>query len=208
MKSKKRISRSKKSKRVLKAKSFKFLLWLIPLILILGFIFYGIIYVNALNHLEIEQSKITSIKDFSGEGFTLNAKVIIKNPSNIDLSIKRIDYTLRLNDFKEEDTLNKVVIPSKSSKTIRIKKHVTWGFTLDLIKDILMGKETTLKMDGTVIIMETPLIIDVPFHAEFDLSDELTDLLASKTSEGAKDLVDDITDAAKDAVDDVVDFFS
>ena len=182
----------KKSKKV---RFPKFLYWLIPVIVVLALIMYVIVYFNAVNHITIESSNITKITNFNSSGFTTHINIKLKNPSNVNIHIKKIEYALELGGSKKKYTIDDVYIKKRNSKTIRIKPRVSYGFTYDFIKDRLLGSDnTTLYLSGNIIVMKSPIIVSVPFKDTYDMKDELTDYITDKAKDAGEDLIDDAED--------------
>ncbi|PLW79752.1 hypothetical protein C0585_05980 [Candidatus Woesearchaeota archaeon] len=202
------MAKRKSNKKSRKKTSFKFLYWLIPLILVLAGIFTIALYINAVNSITIEKTKITDIRSFSSSGFTVDADVLIKNPSMLDLKAKRVDYKLTLGDNTKEYSVKDIELPARKTTQFNIEQEVGWGFTFDIVKDMLLGKDTNLVLKGNVIIMETPFVISIPFEEKFDMTDELTDYMAKQASDTAKNVVDTVKDTAEKIIDGIGDLFS
>lgn len=179
--------------------SLKFLYWLIPLILVLVGVFYLALYLNATNNVTISNTKILDITSFSSKGFTVKAKIDIDNPSILNLNAKKIEYSLTLGDKVTKNTLTAISLPARETSSFRISQEVGYGFTFDIIKDRFLGKDSDLKLNGKIILMESPFVINIPFEAKFDMTDELTDYLSKET----KDTAEDIIDKGKKFIDDI-----
>jgi hypothetical protein len=124
------------------------------------------------------------------------------------LKAKRIDYTLNLGDKESKYSLDEVELKPRSVTKINIDKKVTWGFSFDIVKDMILGKDTILELEGDVIIMESPLIVKILFSAEIDMTDELTDYVSRQTKEKAQDIVEGISKETQKIVDKIKDLFS
>jgi hypothetical protein len=174
-------------------KKSKIFILLTLLIIILFFIFY----INSINKINIKKIDIININNFSLSGFNIEAYLELNNPTIFNYNTKKINYEIKINDFKTTNTITNITLFKKSTNIIIINQVVPWNMSFEIIKEILLNKETNLELSGNVILLDFPININKSFKTKIDISNKLNLLITENFINSSKETAKKIINVLK-----------
>jgi len=158
-------------------------------------------YVKAYSSITVSDAKLQKLSGFSKQGFNVNGKVFIDNPSLVDVSFERIEYNIYLESNNESITtgiVNGDVIDARSVKAVEIEKTINWKPSAELAKELLVKKETFVRVDGIVYLKFWFKDVELEFSKSVNITDYVRLFIIEKV------LTDKMIDRGADIVSDIV----
>ena len=160
---------------------YKIIIGILALIIIIaaGSAYY---YIHAIKSVSVKDFRITSLSNMTQEGFIIDGRIILHNPSLINIRI----YESKVQFFKKDNNallatgmIKENVLKPESDTQMDFSGEVKFSNTLDLALDVMGKNETIVVAKGNILVSKS-MDVSVPFSVEFDINRQLKDYADSK----------------------------
>lgn len=142
-----------------------------------------------LQKVSVESTEISGVSDLSLEGFSLDGKIIVKNPSQLSVPVKAIEYYViaqDTNDVIATGVLPSFVLDRKSDEEIPLSLRIYWTSSGKLALLTLTQDQVLVTIKGYLTINIPKLdLVALPFEKTIDIKPYLNDFVRQNIPQNA-----------------------
>lgn len=145
---------------------------LVIIFIIIGILGYYYVYLPSAQREALSKIKVyirdVSVKSIKPKSVVLNVKLELENPTDIGITISKVEYTLYGNDhfLGNGSITSKIDIPALASKIVSSDFELMYSGAIKIVWDSLIkGEPINWRVKGIIYMSTNIGIVTVPFNA-------------------------------------------
>ena len=153
-------------------------------------------YGQDLQKVTVEDTQITGVSDLSLEGFTLDGKLVVHNPSQLSVPVKSIEYYVIAQDTDDviaRGELPSFVLERNGDKEIPLSLRVYWTSSGKLALLTLTQDQVLVKIKGYLTLDIPKLdLVALPFEKSIDIKPYLEQFVKENIPQNATSYIESL----------------
>jgi len=178
---------------------------LIVLLVVLGLLVYGGLYVYSLSQVRVVNVGINQLQNIGLSGFTLGGDIDIYNGGIVPVGINHLDYFVTLENNGRELASGRIdggKIPQKRIVSYPVSTRISWVPTSQVALGLITPGATYAKVAGTVYVADLKVIdFKVPFSTRVNIEQYIRQFAKAKIQQATQKVIDTTKNIGESIID-------
>lgn len=149
--------------------------WLIGIMIIAIIVAGGYFFLNGIQSIAVEKFELNKINKIDTDSFTLNGNIFVKNPSNSQIPIQKIEYEVYLKETNEkigDGRIEGFVLEPNKVTIIPFDQVIRWSPSISIIEQLLTKDKVMVEVKGKLRVnIDSIKNQEIPFASETDIKE-------------------------------------